>query len=128
RYMADIGKTCPVLIVYGGILPLFLSMIWLILICHFVSAIPRIRVVFFDLLIVSVTMFYYLKVGWIGNGTISPIIGEHDPYIHIYGRDLTHLQVVTFLMTFIMVVFVLTSIAIVRRILMATYVLKVAAK
>lgn len=43
-------------------------------------------------------------------------------------QELTHLRVVTILMTFIMVVSVLTSIAIVRRILMATSVLKVAAK
>ncbi|XP_045801380.1 choline transporter protein 1 [Trifolium pratense] len=128
RYMADIGKAWPVLIVCGGILPLFLSVIWLLMIRHFVAAMPWITVVFFDLLIVSVTMFYYLKVGWIGNDAITPIIGEHDPYIHIYGRELTHLSVVTILMTFIMVVAILTSIAIVRRILMATSVLKVAAK
>ncbi|PNY06314.1 choline transporter-like protein 2 [Trifolium pratense] len=86
RYMADIGKAWPVLIVCGGILPLFLSVIWLLMIRHFVAAMPWITVVFFDLLIVSVTMFYYLKVGWIGNDAITPIIGEHDPYIHIYGR------------------------------------------
>lgn len=104
-----------------------------------------------------------LSVGWIGNDAITPIIGEHDPYIHIYGRvsiivteflyiysvispslslslhwwlyhvnltnrfrfqELTHLRVVTVLMTSIMVVAILTSIAIVRRILMATSVLK----
>ncbi|KAJ1401910.1 hypothetical protein SESBI_28434 [Sesbania bispinosa] len=124
RYMADIGKAWPVLIVCGGILPVFLSVIWLLMIRHFVAAMPWITVVFFNVLIVSVTMFYYLKVGWIGNDAISPIIGEHDPYIHVYGRELTHLRVVTVLMTFIMVVAILTSIAIVRRILMATSVLK----
>ncbi|TKY66544.1 Choline transporter protein 2 [Spatholobus suberectus] len=82
RYMADIGKAWPVLIVCGGILPFFS--------------------------------------GWIGNDSISPIIGEHDPYISVYGRELTHIRAVTILMTFIMVVAILTSIAIVRRILMAT--------
>ncbi|XP_019443957.1 PREDICTED: choline transporter-like protein 2 [Lupinus angustifolius] len=128
RYMADIGKAWPVLIVCGGILPLFLSVIWLLMIRHFVSAMPWITVVLFNILIVSVTMFCYLKVGWIGNDAISPIIGEHDPYIHVFGRELTHLRAATVLMTFIMVVSVLTSIAIVRRILMATSVLKVAAK
>jgi choline transporter-like protein 2/4/5 len=40
---------------------LFLSVIWLLMIRHFVAAMPWITVVFFDLLIVSVTMFYYLK-------------------------------------------------------------------
>lgn len=29
------------------------------------------------------TMFL---VGWIGNDAISPIIGAHDPYYHVYGR------------------------------------------
>ncbi|KDP27036.1 hypothetical protein JCGZ_20971 [Jatropha curcas] len=128
RYMADIGKSWPVLIVCGGLLPLFLSVIWLLMIRHFVAAMPWITVVLFDLLIVSVTMFYYLKAGWIGNDAISPIIGEHDPYYHVSGRELNHLRGVTVLMTFIMVVAILTSIAIVRRILMATSVLKVAAK
>ena len=61
RYMADIGKAWPVLIVCGGILPLFLSVIWLMMIRHFVAAMPWITVVLFNVLIVSVTMFYYLK-------------------------------------------------------------------
>ncbi|KAF7836734.1 choline transporter protein 1 [Senna tora] len=128
RYMADIGKSWPVLIVCGGILPLFLSVIWLLMIRHFVAAMPWITVVLFNVLIVSVTMYYYLKAGWIGNDAISPIIGEHDPYIHVFGRGLNHLRGVAVLMTFIMAVAILTSIAIVRRILMATSVLKVAAK
>jgi choline transporter-like protein 2/4/5 len=59
--MADIGKAWPVLIVCGGIIPLFLSVIWLLMIRHFVAAMPWITVVFFDLLIVSVTILYYLK-------------------------------------------------------------------
>lgn len=61
--MADIGKAWPVLIVCGGILPLFLSVIWLMMIRHFVAAMPWITVVLFNVLIISVTMFYYLK-GW----------------------------------------------------------------
>lgn len=128
RYMADIGKAWPVLIVCGGFLPLFLSVIWLLMIRHFVAAMPWVTVALFNVLMVSVTMFYYLKAGWIGNDAISPIIGEHDPYIRIFGREIHHIRAVAVLMTFIMIVAVLTSIAIVRRILMATSVLKVAAK
>uniref|UniRef100_A0A7N2MAN6 Choline transporter-like protein n=1 Tax=Quercus lobata TaxID=97700 RepID=A0A7N2MAN6_QUELO len=124
RYMADIGKSWPVLIVCGGFLPLFLSVIWLLMIRHFVAAMPWVTVALFNVLIVSVTMFYYLKAGWIGNDAISPIIGEHDPYIRIFGREIHHIRAVAVLMTFIMIVSVLTSIAIVRRILMATSVLK----
>ncbi|KAK4781806.1 hypothetical protein SAY86_015908 [Trapa natans] len=128
RYVADVGKSWPVLIVCGGLLPLFLSIIWLLLIRHFVAAMPWITVVVFNILIISVTMFYYLKAGWIGHDSISPIIGEHDPYYHVSGRELHHLRVVAVLMTFIMIVSILASVAIVRRILMATSVLKVAAK
>lgn len=114
--MADIGKSWPVLIVCGGLVPLFLSIIWLLLIRHFVAAMPWITVVLFNMLLISVTMFYYLKgwlrnqtstlclcvsshmdsiclfhfisfvAGWIGNDAVTPIIGEHDPYFHVYGR------------------------------------------
>ncbi|GLU23374.1 hypothetical protein SLE2022_393900 [Rubroshorea leprosula] len=128
RYMADIGKSWPVLIVCGGLLPLFLSVLWLLMIRHFVAAMPWITVALFNILIISVTMFYYLKAGWIGNDAVSPIIGEHDPYTRVSGRELNHLRVAAIFMSFVMVVSILTSIAIVRRILMATSVLKVAAK
>ncbi|RVW93101.1 Choline transporter protein 1 [Vitis vinifera] len=124
RYMADIAKSWPVLIVCGGILPLFLSVIWLLMIRHFVSGMPWITVILFNVLIVSVTMFYYLKAGWIGDDAISPIIGEHDPYYSVFGRELTHLRVAAVIMTVVMITSVLSSIAIVRRILMATSVLK----
>ncbi|KAG4161401.1 hypothetical protein ERO13_D01G052400v2 [Gossypium hirsutum] len=128
RYMADIGKAWPVLIVCGGLLPLFLSVVWLLMIRYFVAAMPWITVAFFNILIITVTVFYYLKAGWIGNDAISPIIGDHDPYMHVFGRELNHLRAAAILMTFVMVLSILTSIAIVRRILMGTSVLKVAAK
>ncbi|KAI4320743.1 hypothetical protein MLD38_034188 [Melastoma candidum] len=130
RYMADVGKAWPVLIVCGGLLPLSLSVIWLLLIRHFVAAMPWITVGLFNILITSVTMFYYLKAGWIGNDGISPMTGEQDPYYHATGRELHHIQAIAVLTTFVMTLSVLTSIAIVRRILMATSVLKasVAAK
>lgn len=63
RYVADVGKSWPVLIVCGGLVPLFLSIVWLLLIRHFVAAMPWITVVLFNLLLISVTIFYYLK-GW----------------------------------------------------------------
>ncbi|XP_057513690.1 choline transporter protein 1-like isoform X1 [Actinidia eriantha] len=128
RYVADIGKTWPVLIVCGGIVPLFFSVLWLLMIRHFVSGMTWITVFFFNVLIISVTMLYYLKAGWIGNDAISPIIGKHDPYYHLSGREQNHLRAVAVLMTVAMVISVLSSIAIIRRILMATSVLKVASK
>jgi choline transporter-like protein 2/4/5 len=128
RYVADVGKSWPVLLVCGGIIPLFLSVIWLLMIRHFVAVMPWITVALFNLLIISVTMFNYLKAGWIGNSAISPIIGDHDPYYHVAARELNHMRAAAVLMTAVMIVAILSSIAIVRRILMATSVLKVAAK
>ncbi|KAM7492601.1 hypothetical protein LguiA_035522 [Lonicera macranthoides] len=124
RYMADVRKAWPVLIVCGGIVPLFLSVIWLLMIRHFVTGMPWITVALFNLLTISVTMFYYLKAGWIGKSAITPIIGEHDPYYHASGRELNHIHAAAVLMTIVMIVAILSSIAIVRRILMATSVLK----
>ncbi|ONK63978.1 uncharacterized protein A4U43_C07F20860 [Asparagus officinalis] len=128
RYIADIGKAWPVLIVCGGIVPLFLSVIWLLMIRYFVAAMTWITVIVFDVLIVSVTMFYYAKAGWIGNDAVSVVIGESDPYFSTSGRELSHLRAVAVLMTIVMIIAILASIAITRRILMATSVLKVAAK
>ncbi|XP_042055136.1 choline transporter protein 1-like [Salvia splendens] len=128
RYVADVGKAWPVLLVCGGLLPLFLSIMWLLMIRHFVAGMPWVTVIVFNVLMVSVTMFYYLKAGWIGNDAISPIIGEHDPYYRVSAREVNHLHAAAFFMTVLMIVSFLSSIAIVRRILMATSVLKVAAK
>ncbi|XP_020079939.1 choline transporter-like protein 2 [Ananas comosus] len=128
RYVADIGKSWPVLIVCGGMLPLFLSIIWLLMIRHFVAGMTWITVFLFNALIISVTMFYYTKAGWIGDDALSVVIGESDPYVNISGREVNHLRAAAVLMTIVMIIAVLSSIAIIRRILIATSVLKVAAK
>ncbi|XP_020571579.1 choline transporter-like protein 2 [Phalaenopsis equestris] len=128
RYVADIGKAWPVLIVCGGMVPLFLSLIWLLMIRHFVSGMTWITVILFNVLIISVTMFYYAKAGWIGNDVVSVVIGDSEPYFSFSGREISHLRAMAVLMTIVMIISILSSIAIVRRILMATSVLKVAAK
>ena len=71
RYVADIGKAWPVLIVCGGIVPLFLSVIWLLMIRYFVAAMTWITVIIFNVLIVSVTMFYYAKGSHISSANLS---------------------------------------------------------
>ncbi|MFS8015247.1 putative choline transporter [Helianthus anomalus] len=128
RYVADIGKAWPVLIVCGGLIPLVLSLMWLAMIQRLVAAMTWITVALFDILVITVTMFFYLKAGWIGNDAISPIIGKHDPDYHISGRERGHLHFAAVLMTMVMGVAILSSIAIARRIVMATSVLKVASK
>jgi choline transporter-like protein 2/4/5 len=61
RYVADIGKSWPVLLVCGGLVPAFLSAIWLLMIRFFVAGMPWITVVVFNALVISVTMFFYIK-------------------------------------------------------------------
>lgn len=34
--------------------------------------------------------FISFVAGWIGNDAVTPIIGEHDPYFHVYGRVSLH--------------------------------------
>jgi len=36
--------------------------------------------------------FISFVAGWIGNDAVTPIIGEHDPYFHVYGRVSLHSQ------------------------------------
>ncbi|KAM3391460.1 hypothetical protein ACQJBY_012883 [Aegilops geniculata] len=74
------------------------------------------------------TGYVVYSAGWLGNDPLTVVIGESDPYVHISGREISHLHVATVLMTVIMIIAFLSSIAIVRRILIATPVLKVAAK
>ncbi|KAK9152733.1 hypothetical protein Sjap_000213 [Stephania japonica] len=124
RYVADIGKAWPVLVVCGGIVPLFLSVFWLLMIRYFVVGMTWMAVIFFNALLISVTIFCYIRAGWIGKGVTSSINGEHDPYIHVSGREQNHLHAIAVLMTVMMAVGVLSSIAIIRRILKATSVLK----
>jgi len=34
----------------------------------------------------NIFRFLPFSAGWIGNDAVTPIVGEHDPYIHVYGR------------------------------------------
>ncbi|KAG0472884.1 hypothetical protein HPP92_014741 [Vanilla planifolia] len=116
-----------------GLCHCFLSIIWLLLIRHFVAGMTWITVILFNSLVASVTMFCYAKLfhvlaGWIGHDVVSVVIGESDPYISISGREINHLRVAAVLMTILMIFSILSSIAIVRRLLLGTTVLKVAAK
>lgn len=86
--------------------------------------------------------------GWIGNDPLTVVIGPSDPYVSIGGRvclylllllfltlsllsfslshdsslhqEINHLHAAAVLMTVVMIIAFLTSIAIVRRILIAT--------
>jgi len=128
RYAADVGKAWPVLIVCGGLLPLFLSVIWLVMIRYFVGVMTWVTILLLNILTFSVTMFFYTKAGWIGHDTISTVIGESAAdSSETNGTELDHLRAIAVLMTIILVIVILSTIALIKRVLIANAVLKVAA-
>ncbi|XP_057812896.2 choline transporter protein 1 [Cryptomeria japonica] len=129
RYVADVGKAWPVLIVCGGLLPLFLSVIWLVMIRYFVGVMIWATIVLLNILTFSITLFFYTKAGWIGHDGISTVIGQNAAdYVKANGRELDHLRAIAVLMTIVIVVVILSTIALIKRILIAPAVLKVASK
>lgn len=128
RYAADVGKSWPVLIVCGGLLPLFLSAIWLLLIRYFVGVMTWGTIIILNILTFSVTTFFYIKAGWIGHDAVSTVIGEGaaDSLITT-GSERDHLRVVAIIMTIILIIVVLATFVLVKRVVIAVAVLKVAA-
>lgn len=128
RYAADVGKSWPVLIVCGGLLPLFLSAIWLLLIRYFVGVMTWGTIIILNILTFTVTTFFYIKAGWIGHDAVSTVIGEGaaDSLITT-GSERDHLRVVAIIMTIILIIVVLATFVLVKRVVIAVAVLKVAA-
>lgn len=128
RYAADVGKSWPVLIVCGGLLPLFLSAIWLLVIRYFVGVMTWATIIFLNILTFFVTTFFYIKAGWIGHDAVSTVIGEGaaDTLIAT-GSERDHLRVVAIIMTIVLIIVVLATFVLVKRVVVAVAVLKVAA-
>jgi choline transporter-like protein 2/4/5 len=61
RYIADLGRAWPVLVVCGGIVPLLLSITWLILVCYFVGVITWLTIILLNVVALFVTLFFYVK-------------------------------------------------------------------
>jgi len=61
RYIADLGRAWPVLVVCGGIVPLLLSITWLILVCYFAGLITWLTIILLDVVALFVTLFFYVK-------------------------------------------------------------------
>jgi hypothetical protein len=61
RYIADSGRAWPVLVVCGGIVPLLLSITWLILVHYFVGVITWLTIILLDVVALFVTLFFYVK-------------------------------------------------------------------
>jgi choline transporter-like protein 2/4/5 len=61
RYIADLGRAWPVLVVCGGIAPLLLSITWLILVRYFVGVITWLTIILLNVVALFVTLFFYVK-------------------------------------------------------------------
>jgi hypothetical protein len=61
RYIADLGRAWPVLVVCGGIVPLLLSITWLILVRYFVGVITWLTIILLNVVALFVTLFFYIK-------------------------------------------------------------------
>jgi choline transporter-like protein 2/4/5 len=61
RYIADLGRAWPVLVVCGGIAPLVLSIAYLILVRYFVGVLTWLTIILLNILTLLVTLFFYIK-------------------------------------------------------------------
>jgi choline transporter-like protein 2/4/5 len=76
RYIADLGRAWPVLVVCGGIAPLLLSVTWLILVRYFVGVITWLTIILLNVFTLLVTLFFYIKAGWIGKDAVTAVVGS----------------------------------------------------
>lgn len=70
RYIADLGRAWPVLVVCGGIAPLLLAVTWLIIIRYFVGVMTWLTIILLNVVTLFVTLFFYIK------GTHRPVVLE----------------------------------------------------
>ncbi|KAL2653076.1 hypothetical protein R1flu_021204 [Riccia fluitans] len=130
RYIADLGNGWPVLIVCGGITPLLLSIVWLIFIRIFAGAVTWISIVLLNLGIIAVTLYFYIKAGWIGTDAVSAIIGSDavDSLALETSRSMqNHLKIVAVALTIVAVIIILITLVLIKRVFIAVAVFKVAA-
>lgn len=129
RYVADLGRAWPVLIVCGGIAPLILSILWLFIVRYFVGVMTWITVVLLNVLAFGVTIFFYIKAGWIGHDAVSAVVGEQAANVlNASTTEQKHLKAVAIIMTVIFLVIVITTLVLIKRIIIAIAVIKVSAK
>lgn len=129
RYVADLGKAWPVLVVCGGLSPLILSVLWLFIVRYFVGMVTWITIALLNVLAFAVTIFFYIKAGWIGKDAISAVIGDNAANtLGATASEQNHLKAVAILMTVIFLVVVISTLILLKRVIIAIAVIKVSAK
>eukprot|EP00249_Psilotum_nudum_P010325 c22474_g1_i1 orf=490-2595(-) len=129
RYAADLGKAWRVLVVCGGLSPLILSIVWLLIVRYFVGVMTWITIILLNILTLAVTLFFYIKAGWIGKDAVSSVVGDDAANaLSASSSEQKHLKAVAIIMTIILLIVVLATVVLVRRVIIAIAVLKVSAK
>lgn len=129
RYAADLGRAWPVLVVCGGLAPLVLSVLWLLIVRFFVGVITWITVVLLNVLALGVTIFLYIKAGWIGHDAVSAVVGDQAAdVLGASSSEQKHLKAVAVIMTIIFIIIIITTLVLIKRIIVAVAVIKVSAK
>lgn len=127
RYIADLGKAWPVLLLFGGFVPVLFSVFWLILVCHFIRPTVWITLALLNVLALLVTLFFYVKVGWIGHDAVTAVIGSKavDSDIWASSMEQSHLKIVAVFVTFALILSVLVTVALLHRIAIAMKIIEV---
>ncbi|XP_073392196.1 choline transporter protein 1 isoform X2 [Physcomitrium patens] len=129
RYVADLGRAWPVLVVCGGIAPLVLSIAYLVLVRYFVGVLTWITIILLNVLTALVTLFFYIKAGWIGKDVVTGVIGDGaNKVLSSSASEANHLKIVAVIMSIVFVVVVLVTLVLIKRLIIAVAVIKVATK
>ncbi|KAG0610439.1 hypothetical protein M758_7G065600 [Ceratodon purpureus] len=129
RYIADLGRAWPVLVVCGGIAPLVLSVLYLVLVRYFVGLLTWLTIILLNVLTLLVTLFFYIKAGWIGKDVVTGVIGNGaDKVLSSSASEANHLKIVAVIMSVVFVVVVLITLVLLKRLIIAVAVIKVSAK
>eukprot|EP00250_Pteridium_aquilinum_P017010 c23411_g2_i1 orf=307-2409(-) len=129
RYAADLGRAWPVLVVCGGIAPLVLSVLWLLIVRYFVGVITWITVALLNVLALGVTIFLYIKAGWIGHDAVSAVVGDNAANVlSASSSEQNHLKAVAIIMTVVFIIIIITTLVLIKRIIVAVAVIKVSSK
>ncbi|CAM6029743.1 unnamed protein product [Sphagnum balticum] len=129
RYVADLGRAWPVLVVCGGIAPLLLSVTWLIVVRYFAGTITWLTVILLNIFMLLVTVFFYIKAGWIGKDAVLVVVGsDATNALSASTSEQNHLKIVAVIMTILVVVVVLITLVMLKRVVIAVAVIKVAGK
>lgn len=135
RYISDLAKAWPVILVCGCVVSFLLSFVWLVLIRYFVACITWVSILLVNLLAIALTIFTYVKAGWIGDDAISGLVGEDnvDNLKDSSGQSLdasednkTTLSVIAIIMTIFTILLFVFTLIMIKRVNLAIRVLRAA--